>query len=156
MAAHTPGIPGRYYARTGGPPVGPPPGSDAYSLCVYDIVERIPEGRVATYGQIAAMLTHPGPGRPRGFPLAARRVGTAMRNAPADRHLPCHRVVNARGEMLRGDAFGGADTQRQRLVREGVVFRQDGRIDLRSSLWRPADARPDGGPPDKKPGLAER
>ena len=143
MAGQPPGIPRRQAARIGGSPVGPPPGSDPYSLCVYDIVERIPAGRVATYGQIAAMLTHPGPGRPRGFPLAARRVGTAMRNAPADRHLPCHRVVNARGEMLRGDAFGGADAQRQRLTREGVVFRQDGRIDLRASLWHPADARPE-------------
>jgi len=156
MAAHPPGTPRRQAPRIGGRPIGPPPGSDPYSLCVYDIVERIPAGRVATYGQIAAMLTHPGPGHPRGFPLAARRVGTAMRNAPAGRHLPCHRVVNARGEMLRGDAFGGADAQRQRLTREGVVFRQDGRIDLRTSLWHPADARPNGGPAGKKPGLAER
>ncbi|NLN46323.1 MAG: cysteine methyltransferase [Clostridiaceae bacterium] len=142
MAGHNPGNPRRQAARIGGRPVGPPPGSDPYCLSVYDIVERIPAGRVATYGQIAAMLTHPGPGRPRGFPLAARRVGTAMRHAPLDRHLPCHRVVNARGEMLRGDAFGGADAQRLRLIREGVVFRADGHVDLRASLWHPSDARP--------------
>ena len=116
---------------------GPPPGHDPYSLSVYEIVARIPRGRVATYGQIAAMLTHPAPGRPQGYPLAARRVGAAMCHAPRERRLPCHRVVNVRGEMLRGDAFGGADAQRDRLSAEGVIFRANGCIDMKASLWRP-------------------
>ncbi len=122
---------------------GPPLGHDPYSLGVYEIVARIPQGRVATYGQIAAMLTHPAPGRPQGYPLAARRVGTALRHAPRERRLPCHRVVNVRGEMLRGDAFGGPDAQRDRLSAEGVIFRANGHIDMKASLWRPRH-RPEG------------
>ena len=97
-----------------------------YQARVYEIVSRIPEGRVATYGLIAALL---------GNPQAARRVGQAMANAPWGSGLPCHRVVNSKGEMLPGNQFGGPDAQRSRLEQEGVVFRPSGRIDLRVSLW---------------------
>ena len=95
---------------------------------VYEIVARIPAGKVATYGQIASML---------GNPLAARQVGYAMSAAPEDPEIPCHRVVNRKGEMLAGSAFGGADAQRKRLAEEGVCFRPDGCADLEISLWRP-------------------
>ena len=60
---------------------------------VYDIVAQIPPGYVLTYGQIAAMA---------GNPRAARIVGYAMNGAPADRDLPCHRVVNRAGCMAPG------------------------------------------------------
>ena len=99
---------------------------DEYRRQVYAIVSRIPEGKVATYGLIAALL---------GNPMAARRVGHAMATAPSGSNLPCHRVVNSKGDMLSGNQFGGPDAQRQRLAREGVVFRPSGRIDLRVSLW---------------------
>ena len=54
-----------------------------------------------------------------------------MANAPWGSGLPCHRVVNSKGEMLPGNQFGGPDAQRSRLEQEGVVFRPSGRIDLR-------------------------
>lgn len=93
---------------------------------VYEIVRRIPEGTVVTYGQIARAL-----GRPR----AARIVGYAMRCAPADRHLPCHRVVNRSGEMAPDAVFGSAQLQRTLLKSEGVSFLENGRIDMGKSLW---------------------
>jgi len=95
---------------------------------VYDIVARIPEGKVATYGQIAAML---------GNPRAARTVGWAMASAPSHLRLPCHRVVNREGRLSPDWVFGGYEAQRAELEAEGVLFRRDGRIDMKKCLWRP-------------------
>jgi len=95
---------------------------------VYHIVARIPEGKVATYGQIAAML---------GDPRQARTVAWALASAPRGRNLPCHRVVNRSGRLAPEHVFGGYEVQRAELEAEGVVFRKDGRIDLRKCLWRP-------------------
>jgi methylated-DNA-protein-cysteine methyltransferase-like protein len=95
---------------------------------VYRIVAEIPEGKVATYGQIAAMLGHP---------RGARTVGWAMRQAPSGANLPCHRVVNKKGEMSPDWVFGGAEVQRAELEAEGVNFRADGRVDMAASLWCP-------------------
>lgn len=92
---------------------------------VYDVVATIPRGKVMTYGQIARRLG--------GFPTG-RSVGYAMAAAPAERKLPCHRVVNAKGEMAPGLVFGGAEAQRRLLEKEGVPFRPDGRIDLPAAL----------------------
>jgi methylated-DNA-protein-cysteine methyltransferase-like protein len=93
---------------------------------VYEIVARIPEGKVVTYGQLAICL---------GSPRAARTVGWAMKSAPADVNLPCHRVVNRLGNMSPDHVFGGADVQRSRLEREGVTFDTEGRVDLDKHLW---------------------
>jgi methylated-DNA-protein-cysteine methyltransferase-like protein len=93
---------------------------------VYAIVAKIPRGKVATYGQIAALL---------GNPLAARQVGYAMYHAPDDAHLPCHRVVNRKGEMAPDSIFGGKSVQRTLLESEGVVFKDNGCIDMKKSLW---------------------
>jgi methylated-DNA-protein-cysteine methyltransferase-like protein len=101
--------------------------ADGYFDRVYDVVARIPRGKVATYGQIAAFLGHP---------RGARTVGWAMRSAPPHRHLPCHRVVNSAGTMAPGNTFGGAAAQRKRLEAEGVTFTRAGRIDLEEHLWR--------------------
>jgi len=83
---------------------------------VYAMVERIPFGKVVSYGQIARML-----GRPR----AARQVGRAMRLCPE--HLPWQRVV-----MMDGTVTGGlyADLRREMLRAEGVTFLPDGRVDM--------------------------
>lgn len=92
---------------------------------VYATVRRIPEGRVATYGDIAALA-----GRPR----AARQVGYAMHRCASG--LPWHRVVNARGRIsLPTDSTGGL-AQRRRLESEGVVF-IGGQIDLNRYRWAP-------------------
>ncbi len=94
---------------------------------VYKIVSRIPEGKVATYGQIATML---------GNPLLARKVGEAMQNIPEYLNIPCHRVVNKAGAMAPAYAFGGDGKQREMLEKEGIVFKENGCIDMKSCLWR--------------------
>ena len=97
---------------------------------VYDLVARVPRGKVVTYGQLAAFLGHP---------RAARTVGWAMHAAPRERNLSCHRVVNAEGALAPDSVFGGAARQRARLVREGVTFRANCRIDLERHRWRITD-----------------
>lgn len=92
---------------------------------VYGLVRRIPEGRVATYGQIARLL---------GQPHAARTVGWALRGVPSGSDVPWHRVVNAAGRVSIPGSRGAAD-QRRLLEREGVVFDPDGRIDLARYGW---------------------
>jgi methylated-DNA-protein-cysteine methyltransferase-like protein len=97
---------------------------------VYRLVALIPRGRVATYGQIAAYL---------GSPRAARTVGWAMRQAPEQLRLPCHRVVSATGQLAPDHAFGGAQVQRAMLESEGVAFGPEGCVDVDAHLWRIAD-----------------
>lgn len=94
---------------------------------VYEIVAQIPEGTVATYGQIAALL---------GSPLAARAVGDAVRKTPEYLDIPCHRVVNKSGTMAPKYAFGGTTNQRLMLEKEGVVFKENGDIDMKRCLWK--------------------
>jgi methylated-DNA-protein-cysteine methyltransferase-like protein len=108
---------------------------DGVFRAIWEIVARIPRGRVATYGQIARMA---------GVPGGARTVGWAMRALPDDlrirgREVPWHRVINAQGRPSprRNDAGGdGAASQALRLRREGVLPGRGGRIDLARRLWR--------------------
>lgn len=100
---------------------------DTFPKHVYELVRCIPEGRVATYGQLALLA---------GSPRAARIVGAVMARAPAG--LPCHRVLYRDGSLCCERAFGGKAVQRQLLEREGVPFLPDGRVDLRLCLWQPA------------------
>lgn len=88
---------------------------------IYEAVKSIPKGRVATYGQVAALA---------GNPRLARVVGYALHNNPDPSIIPCHRVVNRDGKVAGGYVFGGGDVQRQMLESEGIVFQQNGRIDL--------------------------
>ncbi len=99
-----------------------------YFSQVYQIVGGIPEGKVATYGQIAALL-----GNPRG----ARTVGWALHSNPYSRAVPCHRVVNRAGELSGRFSFGDSEQQRSLLEGEGVRFLFDGRVDLENHLWHP-------------------
>lgn len=91
---------------------------------VYQIVSNIPEGSVMTYGMIAALL---------GKPRAARIVGYAMHDAPADRNLPCHRVVRRDGVLCSEQIFGTGN-QRRLLEQEGISFQADGRINMDKHL----------------------
>ena len=88
---------------------------------IYEVVKRIPKGKVATYGKVALLA---------GNPRWARVVGYALHVNPYPGIIPCHRVVNREGRVAPGFAFGGEDVQRQLLEAEGVVFEPDGRIDL--------------------------
>ena len=88
---------------------------------IYEFVRNIPRGKVATYGQIALHLGN------RNF---ARAVGNILHCNPDPEHIPCHRVVNAQGQLSRAYAFGGIEAQRRLLVSEGIVFKTDQVVDL--------------------------
>jgi methylated-DNA-protein-cysteine methyltransferase-like protein len=91
---------------------------------VYEIVARIPAGKVATYGDVARLAGQPG---------AARAVGTAMSHNRDTERVPCHRVVGSDGSM-HGYAFGGEVRKIEMLEREGVAMRGS-RVDLAHSRW---------------------
>ena len=78
---------------------------------VYEAVKKIPEGRVATYGQIALLA---------GYPGAARAVGNALHRNPDETNVHCHRVISSDGRLAKAFGFGGPDEQRRRLIAEGV------------------------------------
>lgn len=95
--------------------------TDSPSKRIYEAVKRIPRGRVATYGQVAELA---------GDKRMARAVGNALHKNPDPSQIPCHRVVNAKGELSGAFAFGGEREQEKRLMSEGVAVK-DGRVDLR-------------------------
>ena len=88
---------------------------------VYEIVARVPRGRVVSYGQIAWML---------GSPRAARQVGYAMRRCPEE--LPWQRVVRSDGSIAGG---GCEQLRRAMLKQEGILFRADGSVDIEACRW---------------------
>lgn len=94
---------------------------------VYHMVEQIPKGKVATYGQIAILC---------GKPRAARAVGNALHENPFGGQVPCHRVVNSKGELSGAFAFGEENRQRTLLEAEGVLFLANGAVDLKRCIWR--------------------
>lgn len=91
---------------------------------IYAVVDRIPAGRVATYGQVAELA---------GLSRQARLVGYALHGCP--RRLPWHRVINAKGRISLPPDSTAAMTQRRRLTEEGVVF-LGGRVDLARYRWQ--------------------
>ena len=116
---------------------GPVAPSRTYAR-IYEVVRRIPRGRVATYGQIAALA---------GLPGHARQVGYALHRLPESSLVPWHRVVNASGAIsLRGDS-GWGGLQRALLDSEGVRFDRDGRISLERHGWKPRRPSPRKGAP---------
>lgn len=88
---------------------------------IYEVVKQIPRGRVATYGQVAFLA---------GNPRWARVVGYALHNNPDPESIPCYRVVNREGRVSYAFAFGGGETQRELLEKDGIIFESDGHIDL--------------------------
>ncbi len=95
---------------------------------IYAVVRRIPRGRVATYGQVAALA---------GLGGHARQVGYALHALATERAVPWHRVVNARGQISPRAEPGGDRIQRQLLEREGVNFDSADRLELGRYCWRP-------------------
>ncbi len=93
---------------------------------VYRVVRQIPAGKVATYGQIAALL---------GQPRAARTVGWAMHAVPEGSDVPWQRVINAQGRISTSCEAHDANVQRQLLEAEGIVFDAQERIDLNVYQW---------------------
>ena len=102
-------------------------GGNSYDR-IYAVVRRIPRGRVATYGQVAALA---------GLGNHARQVGYALHALTTERAVPWHRVVNARGQISPRAELGGDLIQRQLLEREGVNFDSADRLELGRYRWRP-------------------
>lgn len=92
---------------------------------VYELVARIPEGRVMTYGDIAALC---------GQPSASRIVGGLAHFGPSE--LPWHRVVNRFGDCASG-YYGGKEGHRQALEREEIPVEAYRITDFEERRWRP-------------------
>ena len=99
--------------------------SDSPSKRIYEAVKLIPKGCVATYAQVAEKA---------GDRKMARAVGNALHKNPDPSTIPCHRVVNAKGELAGEYAFGGAWQQAKLLEAEGVEV-NDGKVDLTRFQW---------------------
>src|SRR2546426_12824431 len=109
----------------------PPEGTDRlprFFVHVYRLVAQVPKGKVATYGQVAALL---------GAPRAARAVGAACRSLPRPlpRTVPWQGVLNAAGGIsLRGDVLR-VEEQRWLLEGEGIEFDRHGKVNLKKYRW---------------------
>lgn len=88
---------------------------------ILSVVEEIPAGKVAAYGQIAELI---------GRGKNSRLVGKVLKYSQLYGNYPCHRVVNCAGRLVPGWA-----EQRLLLASEGVGFRPDGRVDMKKYKW---------------------
>ena len=91
---------------------------------IYEVVQKIPAGFVATYGQVAAIVG-----------CGPRLVGYALASLPVGMDVPWQRVINSQGRIsIRSN--GAADPrQRDALIREGIVFSLNGTVDLKRFGW---------------------
>jgi methylated-DNA-protein-cysteine methyltransferase-like protein len=94
---------------------------------IWRVIAAIPPGRVASYGQIAALA---------GLPRGARQVARALGHAPTELDLPWHRVLAVNGRIAIPPSSSGHRTQIHRLRAEGVVV-NDGRVNMRVYRWAP-------------------
>ena len=96
-----------------------------------ELIKRIPRGKVATYGQIAALA---------GQPRAARQVAWVLHAASDKDNLPWQRVINSSGTISL-PRMAGYELQRALLKKEGIKFDRHDRIDLEQFQWRPREKR---------------
>lgn len=94
---------------------------DELSYLIYSVVEEIPEGCVATYGQIAELI---------GRPQNSRLIGRALKMSFMYGKFPCHRVVNFKGKIS-----PGWNEQVDLLKSEGITFKDDLHVDLKKHKW---------------------
>lgn len=99
---------------------------------IWAVIARIPKGRVATYGQVAAEA---------GFPRQPRRTAQALRAVPDGLNLPWYRVINAQGKLSFEPGSESYRLARRSLEAEGVVFVR-GKIDFERFRWQPRSAAP--------------
>ena len=99
----------------------------SFKQAVYTLVAQIPEGKVMTYGDIAALAGHP---------YAARQVGGLAHFGPTE--LPWHRVVNRFGDCASG-YYGGKEGHKQALEAEGFVIEEYRIVDFATRRWSPYD-----------------
>jgi methylated-DNA-protein-cysteine methyltransferase-like protein len=93
------------------------------------MVEQIPAGKVATYGQIAALA---------GLPKNARQVGAVLRDLPSGSAVPWFRVLNSKGEISPGKGTRCTQRQKRFLEAEGVVFSGPRKIAIKDYAWDPS------------------
>ena len=94
--------------------------SDTPSKRIYEAVKKIPRGKVASYGQVAALA---------GNPKMSRAVGNALHKNPDPGNIPCYRVVNSQGKLAEAFAFGGVNIQKELLEADGIEV-INGKVDL--------------------------
>lgn len=94
---------------------------------IWDTICDIPQGKVASYGQIAEVA---------GIPRGARQVGYALRHLPKDSDVPWHRVIQASGKIAFDTDTAQHEEQKLRLQQDDVVV-VAGRIDMQKYRWRP-------------------
>ena len=93
---------------------------------IYEVVKRIPKGKVASYGTVAALA---------GNPRWSRVVGYALHVNPSPYAIPCYRVVTKDGGLSQAFAFGGINRQRELLEADGIEFDDDGRVLMAKFAW---------------------
>lgn len=108
-------------------PISIDPHSNELRVIIWQIISSIPEGYVASYGQIARLS---------GYPNHARYVGRTLKSLPPDTKLPWHRVVNAKGDIAFPVGSDAAQLQRQRLEAEKIAFSASGRVLLAEHGWQ--------------------
>jgi len=108
--------------------IGPQTPVPDFRALVLAVVRRIPKGKLASYGQVAAMA---------GFPQRPRQVGMVLSGLPEGTSLPWHRVVNARGYVPSRGRWWGAFEQIVRLRDEGIDVDDLGNLDLATHRWLP-------------------
>ena len=94
---------------------------------VFALVRACPVGRVTTYGWLGKAL---------GYPRGARMIGWIMNESAQG--VPAQRVINSKGELSGSWAFGQQGKMRRLLEAEGIVFSDDGRVDLKRYGWDPS------------------
>lgn len=87
---------------------------------VYKLVSLVPKGKVTTYGAISKIIG-----------MDPRVVGYALHANKDSKNVPCHRVINSKGKISSGYAFGGPDVQEKMLIKEGVKFDKKNGVDLK-------------------------
>lgn len=97
-----------------------------YIQKVHEIVKKIPEGKVTTYGSISEVTS-----------INPRMVGWALHANRDPKLVPCHRVVNRDGRLAPGYVFGGPGEKRKRLLAEGIEFKDDNHVNLDKHYWQP-------------------
>jgi methylated-DNA-protein-cysteine methyltransferase-like protein len=102
---------------------------DSFSKHVIQIIKQIPTGKVASYGQIATYA---------GNPRASRQVAWILHSCSRKENLPWHRVINSKGRISLPLNYG-YELQKALLENEGIMFKEDGSIDLAVYLWHIID-----------------
>lgn len=96
--------------------------TDEFIYLILEIILEIPEGKVATYGQVAKIA---------GYPKNARLVGKVLSHADTFGNYPCHRVVNHEGRCAPSFI-----KQKELLLKEGVLFKENGCVDMTKFKWK--------------------